>query len=84
MFALRKKYYYNGKLKLTKKIEFEKLKISQNGQISGFGIFNFSNSNFFVIFDFPSKRILFLKAHILLPYQKLFETHSINRKEDIL
>ena len=41
---------------MTKKNEFEKLKISQNGQISGFGIFNFSNSNFFVIFGFPSKQ----------------------------
>ena len=84
MFALRKKYFFNGKPKMTKKIEFEKLKISQNGQISGFGIFNFSNSNFFVIFGFPSKIVLFLKANILLSHQKNFEADSINREEDIL
>ena len=84
MFALRKKnYFFNGKPKITKRIEFEKLKISQNGQISGFGIFNFSNSNFFVIFGLSSKKILFLKANILLSYQKNFEADSINR-EDIL
>ena len=69
---------------MTKKIELEKLKISQNGQISGFEIFNFSNSNFFVIFGFPSKKILFLKENILLFYQKHFEVDSINREEDIL
>ena len=56
MFALRKKYSCNGKSKMTKKIEFEKLKVSQNVQISGFGVFNFSNSNFFVIFGFPLKK----------------------------
>ena len=67
-----------------KKIEFEKLKISQNGQISGFGIFNFSNSNFFVIFGFPSKTILFLKENILLSHQNNFGADSINREEDIL
>jgi len=50
-----KKIFFNGKPKMTKNIEFEKLIISQNGQISGFGIFNFSNSNVFVIFGFPSK-----------------------------
>jgi hypothetical protein len=67
---------------MTKKqIEFEKLKISQNGQISGFGIFNFSNLSFFVIFGSPSKKIfLFLKANILLSYQKNFETDSINQE----
>ena len=61
-----------------------KLKISQNGQISGFGIFNFSNSNCFVIFGFPSKKFLFLKANILLSYHKKFEADSINREENIL
>ena len=84
MFDLRKKYFFNGKPKMTKKIEFEKLKISQNGQISGFGIFNFSNSNFFVTFGFPCIKILFLRANILLFYQKNFEADSINRKKDIL
>ena len=69
---------------MTKKIEFEKLKIFQNGKISGFGIFNFSNSNFFVIFGFPSKQFLFPKANILFAYQKKFEDDSINREEDIL
>ena len=64
-----------------KKIEFEKLKTSQNDQISGFDIFNFSNSNFFVIFGFPSTKILFLKANILLSYQPNFENDT---EEDIL
>ena len=69
---------------MTRKIEFEKLKTSQNSQMAGFGIFNFSNSNFFVIFGFPSKKVLFLKANIILSYQKHFEVDSINREEDIL
>ena len=69
---------------MTKKIEFEKWKISQNGQISGFGIFNFSNSNFFVIFGFPSKKFLFLKENILFSHQKNFEADSINKEGDIL
>ena len=69
---------------MTKETEFEKLKISQNGQISGFGMFNFSNSNVFVIFGFPLKKFLFLKANILLSYQKHFEADSINREKDIL
>ena len=60
------------------------LKISQKGHTSGFGIFNFSNSNFFVIFGFPSKIFLFLKVNILLFYQNNFEDDSINREEDIL
>jgi hypothetical protein len=47
-------------------IECEQLKISQNGQISGFWIFNFPNSNFFVIFGFPSKQILFLGKNIFV------------------
>ena len=72
MFLVRQKYvcseqklfFINGKPKMTKKIEFEKLKISQNGQISGFGIFNFSNSNFVVIFGFPLKTIFRLIASI--------------------
>ena len=71
----------NGKPKMTKKIEFEKLKISQNGQISRFGIFSFSNSNCFVIFGFPSKKSLFLKTNILLSHQNNFEA---DRKEDII
>ena len=73
-----------GNQKWQKKIEIENLKISLNGQISGFGIFNFSNSNFFVIFGYPSKNILFLKTNILLSYQKHFEADSINREKDIL
>jgi len=84
MVALRKTYVFNGKPKMTKKIECEKLKISQNGKISGFGIFNFSNSKFFVIFGFPSKKILFLKANILLSYQNNFEVNNIHREKDIL
>ena len=67
-----------------KKIEFEKLKISQNGQLSGFGIFNFSNSNVCVIFGFPLKKVLFIKENILLSYQNNFEADSINREKDIL
>ena len=62
----------------------QKLKISQNGQVSRFGIFNFSNSNIFVIFGFPSKQFLFFKTKILLSYQKNFEEDSINKEEDIL
>ena len=73
-----------GNQKWQKKIEFEKLKISQNGQVSGFGIFNFSNSNIFVIFGFPSKQLLFCKTKVILPYQKKFEDDSINKEEDIL
>ena len=73
-----------GNQKWQKKIEFEKLKICQNGQISGFGILNFSNSNCFVIFGFPSKKLLFRNANILLSYQKHFEVDSISREEDIL
>ena len=84
MFSLREKYCFNGKPKMTKNIEFEKLKISQNGQISGFEIFNLSNSNFYVIFGFPSKKFLFLKANILLSYQKHFEVDSINKEGNIL
>ena len=84
MFALRKKYFSNGKPRMTKKIEFEKLEISQNGQISGPGIFNFSNSNFFVIFGFPLKRFLFLEENILLSHQNKFEVYSINKEEDVL
>ena len=79
-----KNIFLMGNQKWQKKIEFEKLKIFQNGQISGFGILNFSSSNFFVIFGFPSKIILFRNANILLSYQKHFEADSINREEDIL
>ena len=84
MFAARKNIFFNGKPKMTKQIEFERSKIFQNGQISGFGIFNFSNLNCFVIFGFPSKTILFLKANILLFYQNVFWDDSVNREEDIL
>ena len=74
-----------GNQKWQKKTEFEKLKISQNGQISGFGIFNFSTFQIlFVIFGFPSKIFSFLKVNIRLSYQNNFEGGSINREEDIL
>ena len=56
MITAKKQFFFMKKQKMTKKIEFEKLKISQNGQISGFGIFNFSNSNFFCHFWFPIKK----------------------------
>ena len=65
---------------MTKKFEFQNL----NGQISGLGIFKFSNSNCFVIFGFPSKNIFFLKANILLSYQNNFEADNIKRVEGIL
>ena len=70
---------------MTKKFEFQNLKILPNGQISGFGIFKFWNSNFFVIFGFPSKTIIFfLETNMLLSYQKHFWADSISREEDIL
>ena len=84
MFALRKKYFFNGKPKMTKKIEFEKLKISQNDQISRFGIFNFSNSNFFCHFWFPIKTIFVFQSKYTLSDLSDFEADSINREEDIL
>ena len=84
MFGLRKKIFFDRKPKMTKTIGFENLKILQNGQISEFGIFKFSNSIFFDIFGFPTKKIVFLKASILLCYQKHFGADSINRKEDKL
>ena len=68
ILSSEKNIFSMGNQKWQKKIEFEKLKISQNGQISGFEIFNFSNSNCFVIFGFPSKKFLFHKANILLSY----------------
>ena len=33
MFALRKKQFFDGKPKMTKKFEFQNLKIPPNGQI---------------------------------------------------
>jgi hypothetical protein len=69
-FEKKEKKLFDGKQKMTKKKKLN-LKIPQNGQMSGFGIFKFSNSNFFlVIVGFPSKKFLFLKASILLSYQK--------------
>ena len=76
--------FFDGKPKMTKKFEFQNLKIPPNDQISGLKIFKFSNSDFFIIFGFPSKRFFFLKANILLSYQKMFWADSINRNEDIL
>ena len=52
--------------------------------MSGFGIFKFSKSKFFVIFGFPSKTIFFLKANILLSHQKNFWDDTVNREGDIL
>jgi len=44
MFALKQKKFFQWETKNDKKkFDFEKLKISQDGQISGFGSFNFSN-----------------------------------------
>ena len=80
-----KKTFFHGKPKMIKKFKFENLKIPSHGQISGFGIFKFSNSNVSVIFGFPSKTFLFLKANIYFCLTKnKFWAHSINRKEDIL
>ena len=70
MFSVRQKYFcfekkkvfFDGKLKMTKTFGFQNLKIPQNGQISGFGIFKFWNSNFFVIFGFPSKKVFVIQS----------------------
>ena len=62
----------------------QKLKKKKKNEIWPFwGIFKFSKSNFFVIFGFPSRNFFFLKAKILLSYQKKFWADSINRKEDM-
>ena len=66
---------------MTKKFEFEKLKI-QILIFGHLGDFNFSNSIFFVIFGFPLKKKFFLKANILLSYKKKFWDDCINREEE--
>ena len=48
------------------------------------GFSTFQIQIFFFICGFPSKTFLFLKANILLSYQKHFEADSINTQEDIL
>ena len=70
--------------KWQKQFEFEKLKISNPDILPFWQIFNFSNSIFFVIFGFPLKKYFFLRANILLSYQKYFWADSINREEEIL
>ena len=48
-----------------------------------FRVLGFSNSNFFVIFGFPSKKnVFFLTANILLSSQKDLGVDSINREEN--
>ena len=82
MFALRNKNVFDGKPKMTKTFEFENLKIPNPDIWPFLGDFQIFKFNFFfVIFGFPLKRFLFLKAKILLSYQKHFWADSINREE---
>jgi len=48
------------------------------------GFSTFQIQIFFVNFSFLSKKFLFLKANILLSYQKNCENDNMNREEDIL
>ena len=80
----KKTNFLMGNQKWQKNLNFRIWKSPKYGQISGFRIFKFWNSNVFVIFGFPSKNLFFLKANILLYYQKIFWANSINREEDIL
>ena len=65
---------------MTKKFEFEKLKIPNPDILPFWEIFNFSNSIFFVIFGFSLKKYFFLKANLHLPCQNNFVDDSVNRK----
>ena len=88
MFLVKQKYIcfekkkcFDGKPKMTKKFEFEKLKIPNPDIWPYWEIFNFSNSILFVTFGFPLKKYFFF--NILLFHQKCFGANSITREEDI-
>ena len=64
IFSLRNKNCFDGKPKMTKNLNLEKLK-KPNPDIWPIGeIFNFSNSIVFVIFGFRLKKYFFLRANI--------------------
>ena len=65
-------------------MNLKNLKIPNPDILPFWEIFNFTNSICFVIFGFPLKKYFFLRANILLSYQKTFWDDSINREEDIL
>jgi len=78
------KLFFDGKPKMTKNLNLKSWKF-QILIFSHFGRFSiFQIQFFFVIFGFPSKKYFFLKANILLSYQKHFWDDSVNREEDIL
>ena len=81
MLALKKTIFFDWKPKMTKKFEFQNLKIPYPEIWPFWGIFKFK---FFVIFGFPSKKIAFFKANILLSYQKSFGLISSIEEKDIL
>ena len=71
-----------GKPKMTKQFEFEN---PQPWNLAILGNFQILKFKFFCHFWFPiKKQFFFLKANILLFYQKTFWADIINKKEDIL
>ena len=59
IFALRNQFFFDGKPKMTKKSEFEELKIPNPDIWPFWEIFNFSKSTFFCHFWFPIKKVFF-------------------------
>ena len=57
---------------MTKKFEFEKLKIPNPDIWPFWEIFNFSNSIFFVIFGFPLKKMFFSQSKHTFVLPKTF------------
>ena len=85
MFALRKKYFFDGKPKMTKtKLNLKNWKSPQMAKYQDLGFSTFQIHIFLSFLVSHQKKFWFLKANILLSYQKKFEADSINRKEDIL
>ena len=72
MFALRKKYFFNGKPKMTKQFEFEKLKIPNTDIWPFWEIFNFFKFNLFCHFWFPIKKIFFFSKQTYFCLTKFF------------
>ena len=70
---------------MTKRFEFEKLKMPNPDICSFWEIFNFSNSIFFYHFCLPIEKIFFSQSKytFVLPKTQSWDD-SVNREEDIL
>jgi len=74
--------FFDGKPKMTKKFEFEKLKISNPDIWPLWKIFNFSNSIFFCHFWIPIEKKIFLSEQTYFcPSKKIFGLIALIKKK---